>query len=477
MCSRRVTAGRTGTETAARHRLRRGHPATTSQLHQPPVTYTNCYTGAMSGFSSLGTPSDNPFSPGFGGRPRSLVGRKDLLDSIGGGLATGPHSERYTSLLIGRRGSGKTVVLQEIEGRAAQDGWLVLKLDAVNKGLPERISQAVYALETEQSLDLEDRSTSKTTGLTVAGFGWTRTVIDKIRPDWDARRQLTALAAHAQENDASVLVTLDEMHSGDRDELRRFAADIQHITKKSELPLGFLGAGLPSMKTTLLEDNHLTFFHRCAQFDMPALTTTDALVGLRNTITDAGGAIDDDALRYAASHCGSLPYKLQHIGHNAWEIADASRNRIDLSVVRLAVEAAEATFLERISVPAWFALSEQDQDYLEVVASSDGTASLRSIASHLQRPAKSLSRSLRRLVASGYATVSNDRTVSLTEMLPASTISQLLETERLHADFIGGSVPSTSTHRTTPRCQKYMPRAKAHCVRRRGHPGSCASTQ
>ena len=181
-----------------------------------------------------------------------------------------------------------------------------------------------------------------------------------MKPDWDSRRQLTALAAHAAENDTSVLLTLDEMRGGDREELRRFAANLQHITKKAELPLGFLGAGLPVMKYTLLEDKQLTFFHRCAQFDMPPLSIVDATAGLRRTIIDGGGTIHDDALRLAASRSGSLPYKLQHIGHNAWEMGGAPNHSIDLYAVEEAVRVAEDTFAQRISAPAWYALSDQD---------------------------------------------------------------------------------------------------------------------
>ena len=125
---------------------------------------------------NLGKVSRNPFSPSFGVRPNNLVGRESLLADVGGGLATGPRSERYTSLLLGTRGSGKTVLLKEIEDLASQDGWLVLKLDASTKGLPDRITQALHAAEELYDLDFRTEHKSELSGLSAAGFGWAKTV-------------------------------------------------------------------------------------------------------------------------------------------------------------------------------------------------------------------------------------------------------------------------------------------------------------
>lgn len=97
--------------------------------------------------SALGVPSTSSFSPHFGRSPHSLVGRDDLLADLGGGLATGPRDSRYTSVLMGVRGSGKTVLLSEIEERASADGWVVLSLDAGTPGLLDRIAQTIRSAD------------------------------------------------------------------------------------------------------------------------------------------------------------------------------------------------------------------------------------------------------------------------------------------------------------------------------------------
>lgn len=64
----------------------------------------------------------NPFSPDFGQVPDALVGRDNLLADLYEGLDAGPGDSRYTSIVLGVRGSGKTVVLTEAERHAAACG-------------------------------------------------------------------------------------------------------------------------------------------------------------------------------------------------------------------------------------------------------------------------------------------------------------------------------------------------------------------
>ena len=96
------------------------------------------------GSAFSGTPSNNPFSPTFGHPPSHLVGRDKLLEHLGSGLQTGPQDPRWKSILLGVRGSGKTVIVNEIANQAAASGWIVLSLDASTPGLLTRIAKAVY---------------------------------------------------------------------------------------------------------------------------------------------------------------------------------------------------------------------------------------------------------------------------------------------------------------------------------------------
>lgn len=133
--------------------------------------------------SALGVASTSPFSPHFGRVPRSLVGRDELLADLGGGLATGSQDARFTSVLMGVRGSGKTVLLREIEDRAARDGWVILSLDAGTPGLLDRIVTTIRnADQTYEALGLarvtKNRSVEKSVGIRLGPLAGKISTID-----------------------------------------------------------------------------------------------------------------------------------------------------------------------------------------------------------------------------------------------------------------------------------------------------------
>jgi hypothetical protein len=75
-------------------------------------------------------PVKNPYSPGAGRRPPELAGREPEVDRfevvrqrVESGL-----SDR--GLMLGLRGVGKTVLLNEFRARAGHRGWIVAKVEA-----------------------------------------------------------------------------------------------------------------------------------------------------------------------------------------------------------------------------------------------------------------------------------------------------------------------------------------------------------
>ena len=212
----------------------------------------------------LGQGKPNPFSPGFGKTPERLVGRDDLLSDLGEGLATGPRDERFASILMGVRGSGKTALLNEIEQRAATDGWVVISLDASSGGdldegdlLGRLRSELSHIPDRYPALDIEelrgDQQTGRSAGFKLGPLQGQRTETRKSAA-MNLRQKLTYLTDAAQQHQTSVLLTVDELHTGKKDQLRRLANDLQHITSRAELPLAFIGAGLLEMQYTILQD-------------------------------------------------------------------------------------------------------------------------------------------------------------------------------------------------------------------------------
>lgn len=76
-------------------------------------------------------PYRNPFAPGAGSRPPELAGRDAILEAgrIACGRALKGRSAR-SIMLLGLRGTGKTVLLNEIGRNAEQDGLLASRVEA-----------------------------------------------------------------------------------------------------------------------------------------------------------------------------------------------------------------------------------------------------------------------------------------------------------------------------------------------------------
>ena len=82
---------------------------------------------------------DPIFSPSFGNRPSYLVGRNDIIDGFLAGLASAPGNRERALMLLGQRGSGKTVLLWELGDRAAEAGFVVASPTVISQNMLERI--------------------------------------------------------------------------------------------------------------------------------------------------------------------------------------------------------------------------------------------------------------------------------------------------------------------------------------------------
>lgn len=406
-----------------------------------------------------------------------------MIERFEAALAEGPSNPDYTTLLLGHRGSGKTVLLSEMEDECARNGWIVLSLDASTPNLAERISQAVvHARDTHEGAEAADPDHGRTSRISGWGIGPVsvrRAVTAEMRPDWDSRSLLTSLASHADRAGTAVLVTVDELHSGDRGELRRFSSDLQHITKRGRLPLAVVAAGLSEMKHTLLMDKKMTFFRRCARQDMPPLTEADVMEGLRYPVTDAGGTFEWDALRLAAAASGPLPYKMQRIGHNAWKIAGAPKYPIDAPAVREAVRLAEDSFLEDLIRPAWHDLSRSERTFLEAMADLAEEATPQRLAQRIDASPYTLAETEERLRSAGYLAGGANEALTLTGLMPRDAVFKMTATERRYRSkdaAVTGGWPNPPSDGFAPpepmsRCGAHMPVAKARCLLPPGHAG------
>jgi len=419
----------------------------------------------------------NPFSPGFGRSPAALVGRDGILDELASQLAAVASGHRLCSILMGVRGSGKTSLLNTAEDMAHESGWMVLAVDATTSGLSQRIARAAAATtearegSTVRGVDAQ-RSRRRINSLRLPpgiALGWEFT---EEQMEDDTRHLLRRLAEAAADRSGGLLITLDELHSGERDEVRRFAGDFQHVAEREGLPVGLLGAALPEIQYTVLEDRKLTFFHRAQLHRLRPLTDEQSFLCLRTTAASAGGEFAADALHLAATAVNGSPYHLQLLGGSAWEAAGAPGQPMDNEACRLAIRRAGDEFRRSISAPAWHQLSDAEQEYLHAVARLYPAATRRELAGTIDAPSKWLARTERRLTISGYVRMTDQGSLELAELMQRRDVLDFAEPELGYrrTDDGPGAAPSPAAP-SRQVCGEWMPVAGARCALGRGHKG------
>ena len=419
----------------------------------------------------------NPFTPDFGRRPPLLVGQDAILGDVRVALSAGPRVPEYTRLLLGHRGSGKTTLLAEVADIARMGGLMVVQADAASPGLNDRIITAVSEelIGYETIADVLESRAQQQARTRVTGVG-----IGPISASWDSpateragldlRYTLLRLAEAALEAGSGVALIVDELHAGDRDELRRLAADVQYITKTKELPLSFTGAGLLEMEFTVLTDKKMTFFHRCARHRIEGVDRGDAWACLRRTIVESGLEVDEEALRVMAdSVTGKTFYHLQSVGYRAWRIGTAGGGKIDATTAREAVREADADSHHKIAVPLFHDLAPSDQILLETLASMGGRAGNRELSQRLDElgvQGDARRRASYRLGILGLVRVGGGHVWQEGMLTPEDVVSATAG--------LGGPAPNGWTGRPsspTAICGHVMPRAKAKCILPPGHGG------
>jgi hypothetical protein len=323
----------------------------------------------------------NPFRPTFGVSPPVVAGRYDLLEQFRIGLVEGPGAPARASLYVGPRGSGKTVLLNELEVVAGEQGWYVIAETATN-GLVERLVTEhlpdLLARIDPRGVDTQLRSA------TAFGVGVGIERRKRHVPRAGLRSQLTGLtdSLALRSPPSGLVLTVDEVHGGDPEELRELGTTIQHCFREQR-PIAFAAAGLPAaVQERLLNDRVLTFLRRADRHHLGAVAPDEVRIALDDPIRSAGKTIDADALDVAAAATRGYPFMIQMVGWQLWRLAGTA-GTITIDTVQRAVPIAIRRMGELIHEPALADLSRGDQRFLAAMAVDDGPSRTGEIARRL----------------------------------------------------------------------------------------------
>lgn len=325
----------------------------------------------------------NPFSPGAGTPPPELAGRSALIDRIKLLLMRVREGRPGKSaLLVGLRGVGKTVLLNELENLAMQLSYKTILVEA-HEGKPLTTLLAPSLRKLLLSLDrMENVSNKVRRGLRVLkGFvnGVKITVGDlEIGLDIEAEagtadsgdleadlpELFIAVAEAAQDRKIPVAILLDEIQYLSAKELSALIMAMHKMAQK-RLPLVLIGAGLPVLAG--LAGDSKSYAERLFDFpEVGPLAPDDARQALREPAQKEGADFTDEALDEIIRLTQGYPYFLQEWGYQSWNYAPQSP-------VQLAdVQRATPRIIERLDANFFRVrfdrLTPREKDYLRALA-------------------------------------------------------------------------------------------------------------
>jgi hypothetical protein len=238
-------------------------------------------------------PMQNPFSPGAGSPPPELAGRAPILEQarITLGRIKAGRPER-SSLLVGLRGVGKTVLLNRIRELADSLGYRAILIEAhEGKALAELLLPGLRQLLI--SLDrMATISQKAKRGLRVLRSFFNGLKLkyhdleigidvdpevgtaDSGSLEADLSEVFIALGEAAAERGTAIALIIDEMQYLSENELSALIMAIHQIAQR-QLPVVLIGAGLPQL--VALAGRSKSYAERLFQFpEVGALQPADA---------------------------------------------------------------------------------------------------------------------------------------------------------------------------------------------------------
>jgi hypothetical protein len=323
----------------------------------------------------------NPFKPTFGAVPPILAGRDGLINEFADAIYDGPGAPGRATLYTGARGSGKTVLLNEVEDRARQQGWLIVS-ETADRGLLDRLTQThLPRLLSKFDPDAIKRAIGGF-GIPVVGGNVTWETLRPYTVKMDLRSQIDSLTDLLSEDETGLLITVDEIHKHQKDDLRAIAAAIQHAIRE-EREVAFVAAGLESSVGELLKGRVLTFLRRADKHHLGPVSEEDVREALLRPTEDSGKEIEPDALELMVAETRGYPFMIQLVGYHCWQRSGRNQNPITVENAKEGTLRASRRLGSLVHEPSLNDASTTDKSFLLAMSSDDGPSKMADIASRM----------------------------------------------------------------------------------------------
>ncbi|MFV2003061.1 MAG: AAA family ATPase [Paracoccaceae bacterium] len=284
-------------------------------------------------------PVRNPFAPGAGSQPPALAGREDILrdaEIAVQRVLIGRHDK--SQILLGLRGTGKTVLLNRIDQMAEHHGHLTSFIEAPGDlRLAELLYPKIHHVLRKLSIIESARAQSHAAMRALRGFAsvFRVTVGDvslSVEPEhgtadsgileYDLCDLFVRVGEAARAALKAWTLLIDEVQYLSKDELAALIVALHRVSQK-QLPVIFFGAGLPQIAA--LSGDAKSYAERLFNYPpVGALKREAARSAIAQPVRDEGESITAPALREIVKRTEGYPYFLQEWGFQTWNRAAGS---------------------------------------------------------------------------------------------------------------------------------------------------------
>ena len=319
-------------------------------------------------------------------------------------------------MFVGLRGVGKTVLLNEVQAIAEEEGALtdfievasseplsksvvatlraiLLKLDRI-KGVSEHVKKGLRVLKS-----FVGAVRVKMEGVEFAvDIDGEPGVADSGTLSRDLAEVFVASGEAARDRNTSIVILIDEIQNLPSEEFEALIMAV-HRTDQKRLPLLVVGAGLPLL--VRLSGNAKSYAERLFEYpDIGALDPGEARRALVKPAAQANVEFDEEAVATVIGETQGYPYFLQEWGYQAWNTAQASP--IAKEDVARSSEAAIRRLDQNFFRSRYERLSEPQKAYLDAMARcGPGPHRTGDIAKALGKSSQQMGPTREALIASG----------------------------------------------------------------------------
>ncbi|MBR1797515.1 MAG: ATP-binding protein [Clostridiales bacterium] len=295
---------------------------------------------------------NNPFSIDFGGSPYIIIPRepevKSVIDTF-----TSVHPSNHIFLIIGARGSGKTVLMGEMSTRLKEDKkWIHIDLSSEGS-LLENLAGSLYqrnkSIFDKVNINISVGSVSVSTGVA------SDSKYQSIYTDLDLMMEKIA------KKNKKLLITIDEINNSKN--IREFTTFFQRCLR-NQYPVFLLATGLYKNVKALQNNKSQTFLKRAPKIIVEPLS----IRRIADRYADIFNLDDKKALQIAKLTCG-YSYGFQMLGYLLY---NAEKCEISTSLSREYRSVLWDNSYDKI----WEELSQKEKEILFAVSEQEKNASV-----------------------------------------------------------------------------------------------------